>query len=1156
MPFSFKTFSAVIALSLSALPLLGQSTGSGSGPTSKGGMGASIFTVGTAKQVGVQHWAYLLWQPSEAGIIEGQRFRVYRKSGVATAPGNYVLRGDVQPRLTIASITQALATADILGEDREDLEHGLGALLKAKREDLICEERALAVLNAAINDVSVLQRLHVMSRVHPAISLVMGKAFAEPLPGTGVYTYEIRIVDDATGADSGVVGRVTINTTLTPLPAPASVYTFFEPNERGHLNAKIRWATPVALRSRALEYYGYNVYRVAKADAAARGWVAAAPTTAALLASVGDNTNPRFKRINDVPILTESDLDVVAAMNSADLKTYFVADDNGRFDPEDPKPALQDGDEFYYYAAALDILGRDGLISAGRLAAVYDTYPPEAARDLKVSNEYQLLGATRKQFLRVTWEAPPVDSDGAGLDSYLVYRWTSDRAITTSNKAVAAGGAIPAHIAVVSHVAGKTTYQFDDTGPGSPTAAVAGKTYWYTVRSRDSSKRPTGGNLSGNSVPAYGAIRDRQGPEAATGLIRLNCLQPLVSPVPYNSTSDNYNVLSPGSEITLMCTAELDSRLAWAEFVLQGRTSLGQYAMRSDGRSLVAKVSLPSATVFANGTKDQSIRVSCRVATHSGRVSSFAIHTIAAQPAAGQGRRVKFKGETQTFTGILGDEVCGSRHEVYGDGSPQRRSSLCGEISAPIPVETREYKIYRRVGDGPLTLVDFGPKKTITGPGAVTEGFSQVLDLTQNIDWCDRTVPSGVASLCYFVQTFDEHGNASPMAPLGCVESAVDLSAPTLLPIEPAGSVTSPQMTVRWFGNPNEATRYEVFVSKGGFAYNMTTAPSPGLSKDLSPQDGGGARIAQRVLGDGNGDFSVHETSMVSIMMTTVSVTKESLVSFTLPIELGMKYEVCVRAVGPGANYGSRAQSPLSNVQEFIWAPAPGSLPQVPWPARIGGAAQSSTGFHPDIIVQSMRGRVYGFEGMGVRIGAVDMSVDTETGGDFITQIDSPQVKTRYNGLYPRPGNADLVNLIQRSVLQGSYDPLAIVFTNETLAQSEAASGGSTYAGKILPMILYRYEVPSAVHPTVSNDVVQVTPMMEQIAYEKNGATGNTVIHDPWVSVVPRVMPSSYSKNHEMFLLDRRPVTSGASYRYVLVRLNNRTFEIERVLETAVITVP
>jgi hypothetical protein len=1169
-------FAGLAALSLSGLRAQSSGPSSGGPSAAASGLGPSIFSVGTSTTIGTQPWAYLLWQPSEVGFMEGRRFGIYRKSGPPSAAALFSLQGEAQPRLSLAAIAQALVTAGKLGDDLEDLEHGLAALLKddaAAAEGLSTEERVLAVMRAAIDDKSVLERLQVMSRVHPAISLILGQAHAEALPAAGVYTYEVRLLDEATGADAGVVGRVVINTTPTALPAPTDLFTFFEPNPRGHLNAKIRWANPPALRLRALEHYGYNIYRVAKAEAIARGWVSSPPGTAALRAAVGNNSNPSFKRVNEVPVLTENDLDAAAANNAADLATYFFADDNGRFNPEHPAVPLQDGAEYYYYVSALDVLGRDGLISSGKLAAVYDTYPPEAPREVAVSNEYGMVGMARRQFLRVSWEAPPQDGDGAALDGYLIYRWESDRLITASNKAVAAGGPLPAHIGFVKHLAPKTSYSFDDVGAGAPGVADAGKTFWYTVRAVDASKRPGGGNKSGNSVPAYGVIRDRQGPAAATGSIRLSCLNPLVSPDPKQT-------LNEGGKVILFCRAPLDSRLAWAEFSM-GNISLGQYAMRRRvlqvaGRAeewLVAEVVLPAARFYGGGSKTQEQRVQCRVATHSGRLSAPAFHDLPSTLEADRGLLVPFKGETQRVTGLLGDAVCGSRHDLFGEGTPRQRFSICGDLT--ISSGTREYKIYRRVGNGPLSLVDFGPRKTNV-KGKAISGFNQILNPAVPVGWCDSTAPSGVANLCYFVQCFDEHGNASPLASLGCVETVGDLPAPTLLPLEAGTSAAS--MRVRWFGNGHESTRYEVFISRAGSAYNTASAAVSGqLSADLSPKDGSGVRIAQRVLGEAQGDFSVHETVMVSMLQaiaaepsspTPSPLSNGSLFTYEVPVEMGVAYKVCVRAVGPGHVYGSRAASSLSNVQEFVWAAvsAP-TLGSVPWPARSSMAAGSASAFHPDIIASSLAGRVPGFEGAGVRIGAVNLAPDAETSGPLDTLLDGgrttspndPQ-KGLLPGFPPRLSNNEDFGSIIRSFFPGGTDPMQILFANEPLAQQERARQQRD-PGRVLPLVLYRYEVAGTLHAAaeLSKDVVQVTPLMEGIAYQrfenKTDFKTYTIIHDPWVVLIPKA-DAAYSKTHELYLLDRSPVTSGAKYRYVLVRFNSQSMEIDRVLETPVVNIP
>jgi hypothetical protein len=111
----------------------------------------------------------------------------------------------------------------------------------------------------------------------------------------------------------------------------------------------------------------------------------------------------------------------------------------------------------------------------------------------------------------------------------------------------------------------------------------------------------------------------------------------------------------------------------------------------------------------------------------------------------------------------------------------------------------------------------------------------------------------------------------------------------------------------------------------------------------------------------------------------------------------------------------------------------------------------------------------------------------------------------------------------------------------------------------VFPIVIYRYQVPNVAKPTVSNDVVQVTPLMEQIAYQHTAVLGSpaTIIHDPFVCLANQTaLAPGDPGTHDIYVLDRLPVIRGASYRYVIVRLNQSTKEIERVLTTNNVTIP
>jgi hypothetical protein len=100
-----------------------------------------------------------------------------------------------------------------------------------------------------------------------------------------------------------------------------------------------------------------------------------------------------------------------------------------------------------------------------------------------------------------------------------------------------------------------------------------------------------------------------------------------------------------------------------------------------------------------------------------------------------------------------------------------------------------------------------------------------------------------------------------------------------------------------------------------------------------------------------------------------------------------------------------------------------------------------------------------------------------------------------------------------------------------------------------MPFVLYRYQVPSMLFPQVSGDVVQVSPMMEEIAYGTNDVT---TIYDPYFAVARNSTYESWG----LYVLDTQPVTRFAKYQYLLVRFDEETKEIDRVIPAGTVTIP
>jgi hypothetical protein len=108
----------------------------------------------------------------------------------------------------------------------------------------------------------------------------------------------------------------------------------------------------------------------------------------------------------------------------------------------------------------------------------------------------------------------------------------------------------------------------------------------------------------------------------------------------------------------------------------------------------------------------------------------------------------------------------------------------------------------------------------------------------------------------------------------------------------------------------------------------------------------------------------------------------------------------------------------------------------------------------------------------------------------------------------------------------------------------------------LFPLVLYRYQTPSAKFPTVSGDVVQCSPLMESIAFQRTNinSSASSILHDPFI-VADGYQFSDRLALLYLFLKDTQPAVSGASYKYLLVRFQ-RNGEIAEVIPTNEVDVP
>ncbi len=1066
------------------------------------GVGDIVYTVGTtARDTHGRDWAYLLWQGVEPSLVSNRLFAIYAKPGEATNPVPYarlsLVAVQTDPRVIEPLLERAANVGDDLVKLDQDIEQLFGSFIPSS--SVTRAEQLSAVIRGSLGNAVYYQNLLLLARNHPGVDMALGLADAELMPtNSPVWTYEVRVFDPVTSQDLAVIGRVTIeagNPTVLPAPGPPVLVPVNSP--MGDLNLKFRWGTPDNLRRLGLMQFGFNLYRVEKNYAGAHGWNAATPPPdAALLALIA--TNPAAaKRVNVVPVTPAVQFTLTEAANltppTGDTNTSFIMDDDGRGRPGYTNYNWINGAQFYYYVAARDVLGRDGQLSSGLLATVCDRMPPLPPTDVHVVNDYQYdpLTAVSNQALRVTWKQNLHTNDT--IVNYWIYRWTNLMEMNAYS-----GDPNNNLIGIVAHLPGATNNSFLDNGAGSPSALGAyGKTFWYTVRAGDAGA--CGQNLSQPAGPAYGVLRQRVGPAAGTGYIEINCLRPVVN---FVGTRYVKEAADPTNfDFQLNC-ARLDSRFDWAEFY-----GIGTYTVAGAGPPIVITVSnyfgrlyyLGNSTVTAWWTPPQdpsgqgyqytsiSFQVWCRAALNNGKTSTFNIQNVTA-PGLGTYAAVDFQAVAQsirTVAGVRGQEQGCTEHDPGGGGGGVfGTNNICVHVQPS--ARSQEYRIYRRVDDGPLTLL---------AAGAVSN--------SPDIEACDNNTPVNGGTMCFYVQFLDENGNPSPLTWIGCVDTAPveKLPTPVLAKITPIGTdPTNAQMSLAWFCPPYGVDRFELYIA------GKPTPPDTNYNA-LSPQLLSTGAPPTPVV------FTINGTnlnaSFFSFLTPKVGPQFGNGAQFSVPcaIEPGKQYYVAVRALSRHGDPGD-----WSNFQPFIWTPSNPPALQVPWPAR--PLPSTNANFLALAFYLSPTNAAAAFK------------ISTATPSGIGVLIGSGNIGREVN-----------VNVKE---IFGRVNPNALLETNGL-------------GDVIFPCALYRYQTPNANFPTVSGDVIQVSPLMENIAYQWSGVAGqgtNTFVLDPFVA-----LSASYPYAF-LWLRDTQPQISGARYKYLLVRFDPVTHEIDQLIPSNEVDVP
>ena len=1167
-----------------------------------------VFTVGTTIQNGGTNWSYLVIGSEQPDLLAGKRFAVFSKPGAPTDSSQYTLRSTLFQHNDSSSINALLAQSLVLREDLSSLSNAMNVVLHhfSGADTFTLPQKITTAFQMAVTDPDLLQTLSLLSHNHPGLNLCAGQAFSEPI--SAVTTYEIREVSPADGSPGEVIGRITI-TPGNPvvLPAPGFPWQITTNSPADNLRIRLRWGTPPELRRLALLSYGFNIWRIPAAQAAQLGFDVTPPTLSQLYANAVS--------VNDAPVLAVKDFSVNhglgGADDPADSTTYFFADDNGH---KFGQPAFNDGDQFFYFVTARDLLGRDGLVSPGGLGTACRQNTPTAPTHLSVKNSSRAVpvptGAANDQRLELSWMQNTNTADL--VTEYWIYRWDDPSGALTNDIAP-----LEDRIGVVPQLAGTNLNRYIDNGANAP--AIPGATnFWYTIRAV--SQAACGPLLSPHSAPIWGVLRQREAPDAPSGEILGSCGIPVVMFTNYNTLADPANTNGLTWNYRLTCQRR-DRGIAWVQFTASGENGqsvFGPVYFPADEDSVSVDFNQPIST-------NSYVQISCDVGTFYGATSRVANASFADPVATNtQSEAVFFAGEllltalnsSDPLLTILDDNqpycvapssvarypdgTVGMKFgplvafklpmaievysnsvwndigtawpdtngvywisypacllgpmpqfrgcEVYLDDSPDcdqhiARAADDGPV-APIDIRfrptprTHEYRLYRRANGGPLSMIAQGP------------AAYDPADPSRAMVLADDAMPPSTTELCYFVQVLDENGNGSPLSFLGC-KTVKPPMLPTPVLAEPLslGDTNNPEVLLNWFCPTSGVHRFQIQIER---------ADQPGSGK---PTGFTGSQLTKVPYFNPVKYYAglvAHSLSLAHF--DEAYLTPPSGVNFgsgpqyttTAGVLANVPYNISVASVGEQ----DEAHAP-SMVWKFTWRPT-NALPTVPWPARPLPPVT-----HFDEITNTLLLQLDGITNAFYRVAAVILRYDT---GNERTYLDTRYpvgirigALANYSALY-NGGlriNIGTTNFFRYLPATFERDPSHFLFTR--VSQNPDHSGQP-----LLPIVVYRQQVPNSVFPKVSGSLTQVTPLVERLPWNFSPGVSGLLYNPPTTTVLDLLIAGgseqvhvvdSYVNFYYIYVRDQQPVMVGASYQYFVMRMNEK-HEVAEIIDAGVVTIP
>lgn len=1056
--------------------------------------GNVLYTVGTTFSSGGQDHAYLLWSPTDDDLLRLRAYSIWSKPGGANSPAEYQPMSWIKVQTDPATIELTLRRAERLGQELSKLETAIDGLFEDIRPAVGVSraDKLSVILQGALNDPEMFHNLLILARLHPAVGLCMGAAYAGPI--NGLRTFEVRMAgpNDGPGAPDAarrVVGRVTLNPVAyeaLPAPGPAVSVPFggwvgdmWIMDARASLNARMRWSTPDPLRQQTLLQFGYQVYRIKPPFYQAQ--IAGTTLQPGDLAGYAQAFPNEVKRVNRSPVLIDRMFTLSEATDRVtDPETAFLVDSNGLGEPG--AVPFEDGQSFFYMVTAVDILGRDGHASAAQQITIYRTTPPAQASQVSVEDLVtHPAPTTMRQEFRVKFQAsPPVP--GVSILKYEVFRWQNVEDITKPDT-----GTPPVLVATVTAIAGREWYEAKDATLGVPVpAGQLGKPHWFTVRAVAVSAlaaSPQGAPKSPHSAPASCILRDRSSPTPPVNLTAdvvivegrismsvasppyvvedlpapdygyLNCRIDLTRDSPAIDGADCYCRINNTSPAGVTDPTPLGPAPRNATYLGSIRfADVSPNPLSSDLR-----IKLPTQS------GDHSVTLHLRARDRHGNLTGFVSRTVSVDDAT-YGKRHLIPA---TVSHSYAQTVAGTGPTLLRHVS---RRADNGQINLPffeilnLPGDGT-WKIQRRIDQGEMEL-------EAEGKGQLG-GYLNAKALATN-----------AGEVSYSLQLTSANGVAGPLREIGRFRmSAIEPPPqPMLLPVE---ALPDEHATLSWACAPHGVERFHIGVA--GVGHPAPDSISGQLSTAFETR-------SEEVTLEGKTtalDFRMYDTGAVGGSSPEHAVT--------LDLEDGVTYHFIVQAI---SSTGERGK--ISNRVSFAWIGTTDPGPNAPWPARAPAQINSNFG-NPKASME------------GIIIGSLPKNTTVTYVGNTWR-------------LRP-PAGQNPVDLMTR-----------------LYRESSGEMDGSRRDRLLLPCVVYRYQLPNAVFPKVSGDVVQVSPLIVGIAAraEKIGGVDYTVVYDPYFRF--------YTNPNGIYLIPPQPLIDKSTYRYLMVLLREDG-EIDSVVPTTTFTV-